>query len=106
MDTNPKTSYHRYIPTMVSLAFALIVTQLYSCRKIYADKPSPFAIGDKVRLKSIDPSRSFIPADGGVPPLVIISAYTIPEQRYWYYNTVDALGDTLIHVNNTQLKRY
>lgn len=77
-----------------------------SCRKDYSLKPSPFYVGEKVELNRIDPEKSPVPVPGGVATLVIFHEYTVVDQRFWYYDTVDANGDTLLHVDNKQLKKY
>lgn len=106
---------HRGYPAYVVVPFNLIVLAiellalmllLSSCQKDYSIKPSPFNPGDKVQLNGIDPRKSFRPYNCCRCPCTIDRAYTIADQRYWYYDIYDLNDSTLTHVANNQLKRW
>lgn len=85
----------------------LILTFLLSgCQKDYSINPSPFKIGDKVKLYGIDPKKSFQPYDCCVCPCVVTNAYAIKDEIYWYYDIKDTRDSALTHVDNKQLKLY
>lgn len=106
---------HKGYPAYVVIPFNLLILAalifglmllLSSCQKDYSINPSPFNPGDKVELNSIGPKKSFQPYDCCKCPCTIDMAYTITDQRYWYYDIHDMNDSTLTHVANNQLRRW
>ncbi len=92
---------------MKQLCLALVVLSFAACKKEdYAVKPSPFAVGEQVKLVGINPKDSFQPYNCCTPPCTINNEYTISGQIYWYYDITDANGTPLTHVANDQLQKY
>lgn len=88
------------------LMICLVILFGIGCRKDYSINPSPFKIGDKVKLDGIDPKKSFLPYDCCVCPCIVTNSYTIKDQVYWYYDIKDTRDSALTHVDNKQLKPY
>ncbi len=89
---------------VIAVLLSLVVT---ACKKEdYAVKPSPFAIGEQVKLVGINPKDSFQPYSCCTPPCTINNEYTVSGQIYWYYDITDVNGTPLTHVTNDQLQKY
>jgi hypothetical protein len=85
----------------------LVILFGIGCRKDYSVKPSPFKVGDKVRLNGVNPSKSFVPHCGDPSMLFYVTnVYLIQDQRFWWYDLKSDDGCILIHADNQQLKRY
>jgi hypothetical protein len=88
---------------LITLSLALLMV---SCQTNQDPSAPKFHVKELVQLNGINPEKSYIPLPGGVKPLRIFNLYGTYDNTFWFYDTVDAKGDTLTHLYQDQLKKY
>lgn len=90
-------------PAILAGAFFLF----QSCRKDYAEFPSPFQKGELVKLSGIKPRASFTPYNCCTCPCTVDTVYLDANYaNLWFYNIHDQANVKLTHVDNTDLKKW